>query len=332
MKIAIVKLSALGDIVHAMVALQFIKATIPTAQIDWIVEARFAEVLRHNSDIDNIITVNLKALKTHKLGVFAQIKALRHQALQEYDVVIDAQGLIKSAVVAGLLGKRRAGFDANSIREKAAAWFYQVKVASAYDANTIDRNSTVLAQPLGLTITPEQIHHKAPFLFFKAEDQRIYDFLSPDKHNIVLVIGSTWESRNYPADKFVKVAKALQQNCLVIWGSPEEQAKAEWMAQQTDTIKVLPRIDLNSVKALIAKADLLIGNDTGPTHMAWGLNVPSITLFGPTPVSRVYQTDINKVLKSPSIVNPFKLNKQDFSIQEIDENEVIQLAESLLQR
>ena len=65
--------------------------------------------------------------------------------------------------------------------------------------------------------------------------------------------------------------------------------------------------------------------------MAWGLNIPSITLFGPTPVSRVYQTDINKVLKSPSVVNPFKLNKQDFSIQEIDENEVIQLAESLLQ-
>ncbi len=330
MKIAIVKLSALGDIVHAMVALQFIKATIPTAQIDWIVEARFAEVLRHNPDIDNIITVNLKALKTHKLGVFAQIKALRHQALQAYDVVIDAQGLIKSAVVAGLLGKRRAGFDADSIREKAAAWFYQVKVASAYDANTIDRNATVLAQPLGLTITPEQIHHKAPFLFFKAEDQRIYDFLSPDKRNIVLVIGSTWESRNYPADKFVKVAEALQQNCLVIWGSPEEQAKAEWMAQQTKTIKVLPRLDLNSVKALIAKADLLIGNDTGPTHMAWGLNVPSITLFGPTPVSRVYQTDINKVLKSPSIVNPFKLNKQDFSIQEIAEQDVIQLAELLL--
>ena len=241
MKIAIVKLSALGDIVHAMVALQFIKAAIPTAHIDWIVEERFAEVLSHNPHIDNIITVNLKALKTNKWGVFAQVKALRQQAQQQYDLVIDAQGLIKSAVVATLLGKHRAGFDAKSIREKAAAWFYQVKVACAYDANTIDRNATVLSKPLGVTITPEQIHDKAPFLFFKAEDQRIYDFLSPDKRNIVLVIGSTWESRNYPADKFVKVAEALQQNCLVIWGSPEEQAKAEWMAQQTDTIKVLPR-------------------------------------------------------------------------------------------
>ncbi len=331
MKIAIVKLSALGDIVHAMVALQFIKAAIPTAQIDWVVEERFADLLRHNPDIDNVNTVNLKALKKHKWCVFSQIKTLRQQAQQQYDIVIDAQGLIKSALVAKLLGKRRAGFDAKSIREKAAAWFYQVTVACAFDVNTIDRNATVLSQPLGLTISQEQIHHKMPFLFFKAEDQRIYDYLSPDKRNIVLVIGSTWESRNYPADKFVKVAQALQQNCLVIWGSPDEQAKAEWMAQQTDTIKVLPRLDLNSLKALIAKVDLLIGNDTGPTHMAWGLNIPSITLFGPTPVSRVYQTDINKVLKSPSVVNPFKLNKQDFSIQEIDENEVIQLAKSLLQ-
>jgi heptosyltransferase-1 len=81
---------------------------------------------------------------------------------------------------------------------------------------------------------------------------------------------------------------------------------------------------------LIAKADLLIGNDTGPTHMAWGLNRPSITIFGPTPVSRVYQTDINKVVKSASIVNPYKLNKQDYSIKDIDEQDIIGQAKFLL--
>jgi heptosyltransferase-1 len=89
-------------------------------------------------------------------------------------------------------------------------------------------------------------------------------------------------------------------------------------------------MSLNDLKALIAEADLVIGNDTGPTHMAWGMNRPSITLFGPTPVSRVYQTDINKVLKSPSVVNPFKLDRSDFSIGEIAETEIIRLAEQLL--
>jgi len=329
-KIAIVKLSALGDIVHAMVALQFIKAHSPEVQIDWIVEERFAEVLKHNPDIDNVLTVNLKALKTNKAGVFAQLKKIRSYANNNYDLVIDAQGLIKSAVTAKLVGTRIAGFDADSIREKAASWFYDIKVACAYDANTIDRNALILSSPLGIDITTEQILNKKPFLFFNNEAPQIYDYLLKDRINFVLVIGSTWDSRNYPAAKFVKIAEALQQNCLVVWGSEQEKATAEWMATQSDLIKVMPKLDLNSLKALIAKADLLIGNDTGPTHMAWGLNRPSITIFGPTPVSRVYQTDINKVVKSASIVNPYKLDKQDYSIKDIDEQEIIKQAKFLL--
>ena len=330
MKIAIVKLSALGDIVHAMVALQFIKIQAPDLQIDWIVEQRFAGILADNPDINAIYTVNLKSLKTHKAGIFQQIKSIRDYAKNNYDLVIDAQGLLKSAITARLLGKPVAGFDKDSIREKAAVWFYDVKVACAYDANTIDRNALVISQPLGISITPEQILNKKPFLFFSDEDHSYTDFLSTDKHNIVLVISSTWESRNYPLEKFVRVAEALQQNCLVIWGNEQEKVKAEWMATQSNTIKVMPKLDFNGLKALIAHSDLLIGNDTGPTHMAWALNKPSITLFGPTPVSRVYQTNINKVLKSASIVNPYKLNKQDYSIKDINESDIIKLAKDLL--
>lgn len=330
MRIAIVKLSALGDIVHAMAALQFIKAALPDSRIDWVVEERFAGVLKDNPDIDNVLTVNLKSLKTDKMAVFEQIKVIRGHAMNNYDLVIDAQGLIKSAVTARLLGKRVAGFDADSIREKAASWFYDVKVACAYDANTIDRNVTVLSEPLGIRINREQILAKKPFLFFNHEDQDIYSYLRQDRRNIVLVIGSTWESRNYPAGKFVNLAEAIQQNCLVIWGSEQEKNLADSMAAQSRHISVMPKLDLNSLKALIARADLLIGNDTGPTHMAWALNRPSITIFGPTPVSRVYQTPINKVVKSASVVNPYKLNKQDYSIREISEHEIIDKARTLL--
>jgi heptosyltransferase-1 len=149
------------------------------------------------------------------------------------------------------------------------------------------------------------------------------------RKNIVLIIGSSWDSKNYPADKFVKIASALQQNCLAVWGSEQEREKADWMSTQSGNIQVMPRLDLNSLKALIARADLLIGNDTGPTHMAWALNRPSITIFGPTPVRMAYQTGINKVVKSASIVNPYKLNRQDYSIKDIDENEIIELAKTL---
>jgi len=330
MRIAIVKLSALGDIVHALVALQFIKAHFPEIQIDWIVEQRFAELLYDQPDINNVLTVNLKALKTNKRGLLAEFKRIRSYAANQYDLIIDAQGLLKSAITARLLGKQIAGFDAQSIREPLAAHFYTTQIKCPYDANTIDRNTKVLTQPLGFNVSSEQILNKQPFLFFKHENKEIYSLLRKDKKNIILVIGSTWTSRNYPAEKFINIANALEQNCLVIWGNAEEQQKAVWMSQQSQWIQAMPKLDLNSLKALIASADLVIGNDTGPTHMAWGLNRPSITIFGPTPVSRVYQTAINKVVKSTSNVNPFKLNKNDFSITEIDEQEIIILAKDLL--
>ncbi len=329
-KIAIVKLSALGDIVHAMVALQFIKKQFPDSQIDWLVESRFAEVLAHNPHIHRILTINLKAVKKNKLAIFHEIQAVKSYAKNNYDIIIDAQGLLKSAITSRFLGKNIAGFDAKSIREPLASFFYSHKVAIAYDANTIDRNVAVLSQPLNFSISHDAILNKEPFLFFEPPRVDFRSFLRSDLKNSVFVIGSTWASRNYPAEKFVEVANRLAQNCLVIWGNENERLVAEEMAHQSDFIRVLPALDLNDVKALLSEVDLVIGNDTGPTHFAWGLNTPSITLFGCTPVSRVYQTDINKTLKSSSIVNPKKLNKQDYSISEIAPNRIIDLANELL--
>ena len=102
------------------------------------------------------------------------------------------------------------------------------------------------------------------------------------------------------------------------------------MAQQSEYIKLLPKLTLNDLKKVIDHCDLLIGNDTGPTHMAWGLNRPSITLFGPTPVNRIYQTQVNKALKSPSQVDHYVLDKQDFSIEKISVDSVVNLSQSLL--
>lgn len=329
MKIAIVKLSAMGDIVHAMVALQFIKAALPDCQIDWVVEQGFAGVLADNPHIDNILPLNLKALKTDKLRVFEEIAKVRRYAQNAYDLVIDAQGLIKSAVVARLLAAHCVGFDQHSIREKWAALLYSQTITYPYDANTIDRNVTVLTQALGLSVNSGQILAKQRFLYFRPPTIELDDYFSDKQANIVLVIGSTWPSRNYPLENYLRVIFGLEANFLICWGNEKEHWMAQWLAERS-LARVLPQMSLNDLKATIAKADLLIGNDTGPTHMAWGLNRPSITLFGPTPVSRVYQTDINKVLKSPSVVDPFKLDKQDFSIKQIKAEQVIELAKSLL--
>jgi heptosyltransferase-1 len=324
MKICIVKLSAMGDIIHAMVALQFIKEEFPQAQIDWVVESGFKGVLEHNPHIDNILPINLKSIKKKKSEIFSQYKILKTYSKNNYDIVIDAQGLLKSAIISRIISaKIIAGFDKESIREGIASVFYNKKVHIAYDENTIDRNATVLCKPLCIEITSEKILNKEKFLYSNSHVENL-----PDVFNL-FVIGSTWESRNYPKEKFVEVAEALKTETFIVWGSEDEHQKALWMQEHSNYLHVLPRGSLNDLKYVISKCNLLIGNDTGPTHMAWGLNVPSITIFGPTPTNRVYVTPINKVVKSNSKVNHYKLDKNDFSICDINSSEIINLANEI---
>ena len=330
MKIAIIRLSAMGDIVHSAIVLQFIKKAFPHAKIDWIVEKSMSEILRYNHDIDRIIEIELKKFKkTKKISdLFKQINIIK--SLPKYDYIIDMQGLLKSAIITKLMNGTNYGYDKNSIRESIASYLYTKKVHMPYDANTIDRNTGLIDGVFNLKTSSKDIHNKKAFLFYKNEDKTIYKYLQKDKKNIIFVIGSTWPSRNYPKEKFVEIANSLKENILVIWGSESERIDGEFIEKNSKYASLVPRTDLNTLKALIGQCDLLIGNDTGPTHMAWGMNKPSITIFGPTPISRVYITDFNKVIKSSSIVDPYKLNKQDFSIKEIDSDEIYQISQNLL--
>ena len=321
----------MGDIIHAMVALQYIKQFDENIQIDWIVEEAFSKVLAYNPHIDNIFTVNLKAIKKDKKAFFQQLKQIKGFSKESYDLVIDAQGLIKSAIVAKLIGKNIAGFNKKSTREGLASFFYHHKVSIAYSENAIERNAKVLSHPLNFSISKENILNKEPFLYFKDEDKSIYKLFLEDKKNIVFVVGASWPSKMYSKEKFVEVINGLDDcNSIIIWGNEEEQAIAQYIEEHSRAV-MAKKMDLNSLKAAIHKADLIIGNDTGPTHMAWALNRPSITLFGNTPGYRnTYTTSINKILESNSIVDPLKLKKDDFSISEIEPKSIIEQALELL--
>ncbi|MFY9072925.1 lipopolysaccharide heptosyltransferase I [Aliarcobacter butzleri] len=329
-RIAIIKLSAMGDIIHAMVALQYIKKQYPNLKIDWFVESVFAPILENNPDINEIIKLDLKSIKKDKKEILNQIKLIKKYKKNSYDLVIDAQGLIKSAIVSFFLGKNRVGFSKNSTREKLASFFYTKRVDIAYDKNAIERNVKILSQALNFEITKDDILNKKPFLFYKNENEVMYEYLSKDKKNVLFVIGASWPSKMYSKEKFAKIINNLDENCLITWGNEAEKDIADFIANISKA-KVLPKLDLNSLKAIMSKVDLVIGNDTGPTHMAWALNIPSITLFGNTPGYRnTYITNTNKIIESKSIVNPFKLDRNDFSIKEIDENEIINMAKGLL--
>lgn len=329
-KIAIVKLSAMGDVIHAMIALQFIKKEYPDLLIDWFVESSFSEILEHNRDINRVYSVDLKSIKSKKSELFTQIELIKKYSKNRYDLIIDAQGLVKSALVARILGKNIAGFSKVSIRERLASMFYKIKIDIAYDKNAILRNAKVISNPLGFDIKEEEILQKKPFLFFKQPDLALDEYIKREKKNIIFVIGASWISKMYSKEKFIKIINALDENALLVWGNEFERNIAKYI-EANSCAKVLPKIDLNSLKALISKANLVIGNDTGPTHAAWALNIPSITIFGNTPGKRnTFPTPINIIVESNSVVNPFKIDKKDLSINKIDENIIIDIAKRLL--
>lgn len=329
MKICIVKLSAMGDIIHAMVALQFIKKEFPKCQIDWIVENAFKGVLEHNPHIDNILPVNLKSIKKNKLEIFNQIKLLNQYAKNNYDVVIDAQGLLKSAIVSKIVGGRTvgsfiAGFDKDSIREGMASWFYDKQVYIPYDKNVIDRNIKVICKSLDIKVSKNQLLEKERFLFSNKEDNSL-------KNEILFVVGASKPNKVYPKEKFLELAQRLDKKVLVVWGNEEEHEVATWLGEHSDLIEVAPKGNLDDLKNNISNSKLVIGGDTGPTHMAWALNIPSITIFGNTPEYRnTYITPINRVIKSESYVDPLKLDKNDFSIKNIKASEIVVMAKELI--
>ncbi|MBD3823095.1 MAG: lipopolysaccharide heptosyltransferase I [Epsilonproteobacteria bacterium] len=323
-RIAIVRLSALGDIVNTAVVLQFIHQHFSHAQIDWITEEAFAPLLRSHPLIHQVHTISLKALKRSK-SLSELLKTIKYlRSLGEYDIVIDVQGLIKSAIVARLIGKKTHGFDRDSTRESLASLFYRTASHIAYGENIVMRNTFVVADALGFTITKEMIEHKEAI--FK---HLIKTKSSHAKKEVAFVIGASWESKKYPKERVAEVVKALDAECHIIWGSEAERQDAEWICQYSHA-KIAPKMGLEELVAFISEMDLVIGNDTGPTHMAWAQNIPSITLFGPTNERMIFETPQNIAIKSPSKVNILKIDRNDFSIREIAPQSVIELAKGLL--
>ena len=183
MKIAIVRLSALGDIVHSMVVLQFIKKHYPDSVIDWIVEKRFQGVLKSNPHINQIHQVIFSSAKESK-SLFLFWNELRKiRKLGKYDLVIDMQGLIKSALVARMIpSDMTLGFDKDSLRESLAAIFYDQKYKIDYAENVIERNLNLAGYALNFSFNKEDVISKEVFLY--PSQQFSFDHISSSKKKI----------------------------------------------------------------------------------------------------------------------------------------------------
>ncbi len=324
MKIAIVRLSALGDIIVSAVFLAAIKECLPNAQIEWFVDERFSAILEHSPYIDKLHPIALKSvLKTfNPLKIFKLFKSLR---AYEYDIIIDMQGLVKSALITQMLkAPKKVGFDYASAREGLSAFFYSQKVSIAYDEPILKRNFTLLSQALNLPKEEISQSLSSRFKVFSYQDSPKINALNlnQNKPKILFVLETSKINKTYPTERFKELALMLEnfQICL-LWHADEHRAATLYhsLKNQCDVL-LLPKLTLNEVKALLFKMDLIIGGDTGITHLAWALQKPSITLYGNTPMERFkLESPINVSLTGNSNAN---YHKKDFSIQNIEPKKI----------
>ncbi|GAA7322856.1 lipopolysaccharide heptosyltransferase I [Helicobacter pylori] len=324
MKIAIVRLSALGDIIVSAVFLVLIKERFTNAQIEWFVDERFNAILEHSPYIDKLHPIALKSTLTtfNPLKIFKLFKSLR---AYEYDIVIDMQGLIKSALITQMLkAPKKVGFDYASAREGLSAFFYSQKVSIAYNEPILKRNFTLLFHALNLPKKEisESLSSRSKVFSYQDSPKINALNLNQNKPKILFVLETSKINKTYPTERFKELALMLEnfQICL-LWHANENKATALYGAlkNQRDVL-LLPKLTLNEVKALLFKMDLIIGGDTGITHLAWALQKPSITLYGNTPMERFkLESPINVSLTGNSNAN---YHKKDFSIQNIEPKKI----------
>ncbi|TWO27230.1 lipopolysaccharide heptosyltransferase I [Campylobacter insulaenigrae] len=339
MKIGLVKLSALGDIIHAAIVLQFIKKHLPKASIDWFVDAKFATLLQDHPMIDEVYALPLKEKKIKE-----SFSILLEARQNQYDVVIDLQGLIKSALVSKFLCANTFGFDQDSIKESFASNFYRHKFACNYEENIIVRNLSLVAYVLNEHFDHGDIKLKQS-CFFIDEDLKdeLEQTLSLKEADFVILIhvGSSMPNKIYPKERLTLLCRMLLEHfantkILLGWGSVSEFNFAKDMVLNLKhlNIDLAPKLNLNELCALTKAVDLVIGNDSGPTHLAFALNKPSITIFGATPSQRnTYETTINKTINAgKKILHSKHIDKSDFCIQNIDEKDIFKLACELLEK
>jgi len=296
--------------------LQFIKKHCPNAHITWLVDARFASLLKDHPLIDELVVLPLKESfkKSYKI-----IKTLG-----KFDKIIDLQGLFKSAVVAKLLGKEIYGFSRESVKEKIAARLYRHKFKIDYNENIIVRNLSLVGYALNFSFDRDEILKKSPCFEickkFKNES---------GKKRVLIAAFASEESKIY--DKFKDVIRLLD-GCEIYlcYGSESEKARAEAIISGTSA-KLLEKLSIKDMIDFIASCDLVIGNDSGLTHLAWAVNRPSITLFGNRPSHRnAYVTDKNLVVDMGKQIDARSIDKNDFCIREIYPETVANFAKRLL--
>jgi heptosyltransferase-1 len=291
MRILIVKLGSIGDIVHTLPALAAMKAALPGAEINWVVESRTAEILRDNPFLNSLIEVDTKALRRWPMSgetLLALRQQLRRLRASAFDTALDFQGLLKSASIARLSGARRVyGFSHEALREPASRFLLHQKISTPKPAHVIVKNLTLAAGALGIEIPADPAEYEFPIATTREHEAEAAGIVAPvDERFAILNPGGGWPTKMWSAERFGALADALWSNyrlaSLVTYGPGErELAESVLGASRTGRARAVS-LSLKGFYALAKRASVYVGGDTGPTHLAIAAGTPIVGLFGPT--------------------------------------------------
>jgi lipopolysaccharide heptosyltransferase I len=282
-RILIVRLSAIGDVLHGLPVLCALRDALPKAHLAWMVEGRSAELLAGHPALDEVIAVRRRWLKSPR-AVFK----LWRRVHGRFDVTIDVQGLSKSAVAARLSGApRRIGLAAPDGRE-ISPWLNNVLVRPTA-THVIDRNLELLG-PLG--IAPGTVRFDLPER--EADGHRAEQTIAQaggTSRCALINPGAGWPSKLWPAERFAAVAEHLGRVhglvSLAVWAGDQENAWARRIvARSAGWARLAPATSLVELAALARRAQVVVSSDTGPLHLAAAVGTPCVGLFGPVPGER----------------------------------------------
>ena len=279
LKLLIVKTSSLGDVIHNLPVLADVRAHFSDAQIDWVVEESFADIPRLHPHVNQVLTVAFRRWRKRLFcaNTWAEINQFKKIIKQnQYDVVIDTQGLLKSALITHYAQGIKHGYDKHSIREPLASRFYDVKHAISYQQHAVTRNRTLVAQSLDYALPAS-----APDYGITASKCE----LSIPNNFIVALHGTSRDSKLWPVQHWVELGLALSEQGLSLalpWASDAEQARAQTIHQYVANSIILPKLNIHKLAGVIAQAQAAIGVDTGLSHLAAALNIPTIAIYTDT--------------------------------------------------
>ncbi|MSQ69848.1 MAG: lipopolysaccharide heptosyltransferase I [Betaproteobacteria bacterium] len=278
-KILLVKTSSLGDVIHNLPVATDVRRHFPDAIIDWVAEEAYAPLLHLHPAVRTVIPVAVRRWRRHLPGpaTWREIAEFRRLSdVETYDVILDSQGLLKSAIIARAARGRHHGFDAASARESLAAWFYEERHAVSLMQHAVDRNRALAAAALGY-------RNHAPIDYGLRLPVR--PAFIPAGPYAVLLHGTSRADKLWDLRRWIELGRLLEARglkCVLPWGDEVERERGLRAAKSIGALLAPDRMPIDTVAGLLAGADAVFGVDTGLTHLAAALGRPTVAIFSAT--------------------------------------------------